>query len=242
MMAFSSVVASGCERMWLHTTWFDNISSCQGWSGWFGSMKPLTAEIHSWSHAFQQQMRASFFERCFWPKNMPLLPLCFSIYLFWKYSWVLLLNHEHQVIKQHQPTTTTTKFCYVHTVFTVHSFKYRYLQASSAHHFHPFSVKGGGSWEPPHQNNIRHDPSTSHWLQCPSFKGSDSSRSTHMRSKRLRIGSERFTFCEKVLHFAGCLLTVLGVTSLGLLGCNVSSLYLFSGNILWHRMDIRYNT
>lgn len=79
MMAFSSVVASGCERMWLHTTWFDNISSCQGWSGWFGSMKPLTAEINSWSQAFQQQMWASFLERCFWPKNMPLLPLCFSI-------------------------------------------------------------------------------------------------------------------------------------------------------------------
>lgn len=29
-----------------------------------------------------------------------------------------LLNHEHQVIKQHQPTTTTSKFCYVHTYGT----------------------------------------------------------------------------------------------------------------------------
>lgn len=27
--------------------------------------------------------------KMFLAKNMPLLPLCFSIYLFWKYSWVL---------------------------------------------------------------------------------------------------------------------------------------------------------
>lgn len=105
-MAFSSVVASGCERMWLHTTWFDNISSCQGWSGWFGSMKPLTAEIHSWSHAFQQQMRASFFERCFWPK------IC--LYCLFAFLYIFSENtHEYSAkpwTSSHQAASTNYNY------------------------------------------------------------------------------------------------------------------------------------
>ena len=87
MVAFSSVVASGCERMWLHTTWFDNISSCAGivWQA-----KPLKAvpchAIVTGDYTIHEAKppetnAGSIFERCFSPK------IC--LFLCWEYSWVV---------------------------------------------------------------------------------------------------------------------------------------------------------
>ena len=169
-----------------------------------------------------------------------------------------LLHQEHRVIKQHQPSTAKYNQvslriylrCIRSTALlgtsTSHHRKRKIilkrfqkclgrgyvssLEGICKRHLHTIFWKRRGSWERRHQDNIHHDPSTIHWLQCPSFKGSDSSRSTHMRSKRLRIGSERFTFCEKVLHFAGChcFLTVFGGDFSRITGMQCEFLYIIT--------------
>ena len=122
-------------------------------------------------------------------------------------------------------------------ILTVHSFNYRSLQASSAHHF--LEKEGFMRTPVPKQHLPQHQSLAAMpilqriWLIS---KHAHEVKATENRIREIHILWESPAFCGPPFldGFGG------DFSRIGLPGCNVSSLHFFSGNILWHRMDIRY--